>query len=303
MLKAFEVLEVMFHQKVDPSSWPFYTMVLAKNHETRGENSAAEICYHRALKSYMERSDVESFFRDRVDGLLDCHNGFGHFLIKTNRDEEALNMLINGLTNYLSHCWSLTNIQDSAPLVSWASLGFACSLFFDVMESLQRLHLKMDQDGSLAWARASISRVQNLCRKSYMVEPEQILLEFMTLAAAYSEIWRLDAAIMVYEFAAPLLEAFNTRPHAFERACAFRAYAQHYEKLGSPDDRSKKLQLAFRSIAAVHRYEESNEDYLLNFLESLDELSGITGFPGPGPNEDYFESMARQDPELSRWMR
>jgi hypothetical protein len=121
----------------------------------------------------------------------------------------------------------------------------------------------------------------------------------------------LDAANLVFGFAAPRLIPFVGRPHAFERACAYRDYAQHCGRQGSSADQSTQLLLAFRSIVVVHQYCASNTAEFFHIPESVDELSSMldnlpgtsqVGQPaGPGPEEPYFESLARKDPELSRW--
>ena len=149
-----------------------------------------------------------------------------------------------------------------------------------------------------------MSRLQNLDLNSDTCDGEELLLEFMKLGAAYSDIWLFDAANVVYEFATPRLKSFNSRPHAFERACAFSEAARHYEKMGSSDEQSKELLLAFICIQAIRQYTESNaaEAEPCNLVEPSHKQSN-EGFPGPGPLEEYFEVLAREDPQLSRWIR
>lgn len=150
--------------------------------------------------------------------------------------------------------------------------------------------------------RSTVSRLQNLDLNSDTCDGEELLLEFMKLGAAYSDIWLFDAANVVYEFATPRLKSFNSRPHAFERACAFSEAARHYEKLRSQDELSKQLQLAFRCIEAIRLYTKSNAAEPGSLFETSDKQSN-KGLLEPGPHEEYFEVLAREDPQLSRWIR
>lgn len=153
--------------------------------------------------------------------------------------------------------------------------------------------------GSFAWVRSSLSRLQNLDLNEDTCDVEQLLLEFMKLGAAYSDIWLFYAANVVYEFAIPHLKSFDSRSHAFERACAFSEAARHYEKLGSLDELSKQLLQAFRCVEAIRRYTESNAAEPGNLLEPSDKQSDKV-LLRLGPVEEYFEVLAREDPQLSR---
>jgi tetratricopeptide (TPR) repeat protein len=312
VLKAVQVVESIFQLELDPSIWPFYTFTLAQSHETRGENDAAELCYRQAIKCYIKRDGIDDLFGDQSD-LLKCQDGLGNLLGRMNREQEALLVLVHGLTDYLARCWPLTRTADPGHQPSQHNLLLKLSSppFQNVMRSLQLLHLMMERDDTFAWVRGSISRLQHLDYSS-LGEGEEFLLELMKLGAAYSDIWYFDVANLVYRFAAPRLEVFNSRPHAFEHAIAFRDYAQHYEKLGSSEEQSQQLQLAVRCIGAVYVYDASNGLLFFDAPKSVSGPSRLVGdfqgvsqvgeLPGPGPLETYFESVAREDAELSRWI-
>jgi hypothetical protein len=225
----------------------------------------------------VESNDFEAFFGN---GLLKCRKHFGAFPMKMNLDDEALIILIHAFT-CVADCMLFTT--------NWGLFlsDLPSSSFHDIVTTLQILHLKMDQ-GSFAWVRSSVSRLQNLALKLDTCDGEELLLEFMKLGAAYSEIWLLDAANAAHESATPRPKSFNSRTHAFERACAFSEAARHYEKLGSPDELSKQLQLAFRCIEAIRQYTESTAAEPGNLLEPSDKQSNKV-LPGPGPLEEYFE--------------
>jgi hypothetical protein len=135
--------------------------------------------------------------------------------MKINRDEEALLTMLNGYTDWLSGRWPV-DIKRSFLDLRPQSCSSECE---KNLESLQALHVKMDQDGTFAWVHASVSRLQNLHQGTNNIVNEELLLEFMKLGTVYSEMLMFDAANLVFGFAAPRLKPFNCRPHAFERAC------------------------------------------------------------------------------------
>jgi len=282
LLKALEMLDILFQLKLDPSMSDGFT--LAQICEAKGENDEAETFYRQAIKSFTK---IDHQIDDKPLKVL---HRFAKFLMKINRDEEALLTLLNGYASWLSRIW---------PVGTEIYFRFWQNLYSDeceeIMKSLQALHVKMDQDGTFAWARASVSRLQNLLQGTSVIGgDEEFLLEFMKLGAVYSEMWMLDAANLVFGFAAPRLEQFKSRRHAFERACAYRDYAQHWVKQGSPADQSKQMQFAFHCIQTVRRDGES----LGQFSSPTAEYHGR-----PDPQEAHYELIAREDPALSRWMR
>jgi hypothetical protein len=301
MALAFDVLERIFHRRFEPS----YSLRIALRLETLQENDGAEARYRQAIKGFMERNEFGN--------LTVCRNHFGKFLSKFSRDEEAVVVLLDGFTAYF-RWWSLCSLRTlTSPYSNLPPLPL--SPWFThhkkIMESLQKLHLKMDQDGNFAWVRTSLSRLQNLLKdlKSLSADDwELVLLEAMQMATAYSETWHFDAANLVYEFAAPYLESFSSRTHAFERVCAFKDYAKYYEKLDSPVARSIQLRRAISSIESAYRYDEES-NFLNNLFKWLDvpedNLGNVNSNqqPGPGPHEAYFESILREDAELSLYIR
>jgi hypothetical protein len=285
LLKTLEVLDILFQLKLDPSLWPSDSFTLAQICEAKGENDVAETFYRQAIKCFTE---VDPVFGNKRLKIQHC---FGKFLMKIDRDEEALLTLLNGYASWLSRIWPVG--------IKRVILDFRQVLYSDeygeIMKSLQALHVKMDQDGTFAWVRASVSRLQNLHQgTSITTDDEAFLLEFMKLGAVYSEMWMLDAANLVFGFAAPRLKPFDHRHHAFERACAYRDYAQHWVRQGSPADQSKQMQFAFHCIQAVRRYGEAQGQFNSLTPEYYQRL---------GPQEAHYELMAREDPALSRWMR
>jgi tetratricopeptide (TPR) repeat protein len=287
LLKALEMLDILFQLKLDPSMSDGFT--LAQICEAKGENDEAETFYRQAIKSFTE---IDSY--DKPGKVL---HRFGKFLMKINRDEEALLTLLSGYASWLSRIWSV-GTENYVPF--WQN--FYTDEYEEIMKSLQALHVKMDQDETFAWVRASVSRLQDLIL-GYIddeefppayTDDEEFLLEYMKLGAAYSEIWMLDAANLVFGFAAPRLKPFDGGPHAFARACAYRDYAQYWVKQGSPADQSKQMQFAFHCIQAARRYGES----LGQFNSPTPEYHQL-----PGPQETHYELIAREDPALSRWMR
>jgi hypothetical protein len=282
LLKALEMLDILFQLKLDPSTSDSFT--LAQICEAKGENDEAETFYRQAIKFF-------TVVHCRFDGKpLKVQHRFGKFLMKMSRDEEALLTLLNGYASSLSRLWPVGTERPYPRF--WPNFySDGCG---EIMKSLQALHVKMDQDGTFAWVRASVSRLQNLHQgTSDIADHEEFLLEFMKLGAVYSEMWMLDAANIVFGFAAPRLEPFNSRRHAFERACAYRDYAQHWVKQGSPADQSKQMQFAFHCIQAVCRDGESLGQFSSPTPEYLQR---------PGPQEALYELMTREDPALSRWM-
>jgi hypothetical protein len=285
LLKALEMLDILFQLKVDPSISLSDSFALAQICEAKGENDAAETFYRQATKCFTEIDLGDSY------ELLKVQHRFGKFFIKIDRDEEALLTLLNGYASWLSKIWPVGT--ESVYFGLWQH--FYSDECEEIMKSLQALHVKMDQDGTFAWVRASVSRLQNLHQgTSVITDGEAFLLEFMKLGAVYSEMWMLDAANLVFGFAAPRLKPFNRRHHAFERACAYRDYAQHWVRQGSPADQSKQMQFAFHCIQAVRRYGEAQGQF-----------NSLTPeyYQRPGPQEAHYELMAREDPALSRWMR
>jgi tetratricopeptide (TPR) repeat protein len=283
LLKALEMLDILFQLKLDPSMSDNFT--LAQICEAKGENDEAETFYRQAINSFTE---IDHQIDDKP---LKVQHRFGKFLMKINRDEEALLTLLNGFASWLSNIWPVG--AGSFYFRFWQN--FYTDECEEIMKSLQALHVKMDQDETFAWVRGSVSRLQKLHQEnSVNADDEEFLLEFMKLGAVYSEIWMLDAANLVFGFAAPRLEQFNSRHHAFERACAYRDYAQHWVKQGSPADQSKQMQFAFHCIQAVRRDGES----LGQFSSPTAEYHGR-----PGPQEAHYELIAREDPALARWMR
>jgi tetratricopeptide (TPR) repeat protein len=283
LLKALEMLDILFQLKLDPSVSDGFT--LAQICEAKGENDEAETFYRQAIKSFTE---IDHQIDDKP---LKVQHRFGKFLMKINRDEEALLTLLNSFASWLSRIWPVGT--ESIYFSYWQSFDLdECE---KIMKSLQALHVKMDQDGAFAWARASVSRLQNLLHGTSVIAGEEFLLESMKLGAVYSGMWMLDAANLVFGFAAPRLKPFDGRPHAFARACAYRDYAQHCGRQGSSADQSTQLLLAFRSIVAVHRYNALNTAEFFHIPESVDELSSMldnlpgtsqVGQPaGPGPEE------------------
>jgi hypothetical protein len=227
--KALELLETLFQQKLVLSIQPLHFFRLAQSYEDRRDDDAAETCYRLAIKLYEDSKDFKDYFGTEDNGLLNCRKYFGDFLRKINLDDEALIMLIHAFTICVSDCmWFIPNQDSLHESTSWDLFLFELpsSSFQDIASSLQMLHLKMDL-GSFAWVRSSVSRLQNLDLNSDTCDGEELLLEFMKLGAAYSDIWLFDAANVVYEFATPRLKSFNSRPHAFERACAFSEAARH----------------------------------------------------------------------------
>jgi hypothetical protein len=303
LLKALEMLDILFQLKLDPSIWLSDSFTLAQICEAKGENDEAETFYRQAINSFTE---IDHLFDDEP---LKVHHRFGKFLMKINRDEEALLTLLNGYASWLSRIYPVGT--ESIYFDAWQKSHSDESL--EIMQSLQALHVKMDHDGTFARVRASVSQLQNLhgvIAHDVIAHDEKLLIQFMKLGAVYSEMWMLDAASLVFRFAAPRLEPFDGRPHAFARACAYRDYAQHCGRRGSSAGQSTQLQLAFRSIEIAHQYRASYTAEVFHIPESLDELSSmLDNSPGtfqvgqpaePGPEESYFEFLARQDPELSR---
>ena len=289
LLKTLEVLDILFQLKLDPSLWPSDSFTLAQICEAKGENDVAETFYRQAIKCFTE---VDPVFGNKRLKIQHC---FGKFLMKIDRDEEALLTLLNGYASWLSRIWPVG--------IKRVILDFRQVLYSDeygeIMKSLQALHVKMDQDGTFAWVRASVSRLQNLHRGTSDIVNEELLLEFMNLGAVYSEMWMLDAANVVFGFAAPRLKPFDDRPHAFERACAYRDYAQHCVRQGSPADQSKQMQFAFHCIQAVHQFNSLTRNAWARDRSHWDYLWDQR----PSSQEAYYEQMARKDPTLSRWMR
>ena len=295
LLKALEMLDILFQLKLDPSTSDSFT--LAQICEAKGENDEAETLYRQAIKSF---TVVHCRFDDKP---LKVQHHFGNFLMKINRDEEALVTLLNGYASWLSMIWP-EGIENYIRF--WQN--FYSDESQEILKSLQALHMKMDHDGTFAWVRASVSRLQNLyldnLELGVIAHDEEFLLEFMKLGAAYSEMWMLGAAYSemwmrgaaypVFGFAAPRLEPFNSRRYAFERACAHRDYAQHCVRQGSPADQYKQMQFAFHCIQAVRRDGEP----LGQFSSPTPEYH-----EPPGPQEAHYELIAREDPALSRWMR
>jgi hypothetical protein len=284
LLKTLEMLDILFQLKLDPSLWPSDSFTLAQIHEAKGENDVAETFYRQAIKFF---TDLHFVFGDE---LFKAKHYFGKFLMKINRDEEALLTMLNGYTDWLSGRWPVGTERIS--LDFWQH--FDSDECGEIMKSLQVLHAKINQDGTFACVQASVSRLENLRHSLNIFGVEESLLEFMRLGAAYSEMWMFDAANLVFGFAAPFLERFDSRPHAFERACAYRDYAQHCVRQGSPADQSRQMEFAFHCIQAVYRQGELLDQF--NLLIPLD-------YQPLGPQEAHYELMARKDPALSRWMR
>lgn len=310
MSKAFEMVDSIFQLKLDPLTWPLDTTILAQIFEAKGENDAAETCYRQAIcmmQSSKEYNNQSDFWNGSYRELPEIQSLFGDFLVKINREEEALPMLVNGCIDKFVKVLSLLYIgrtSSQARFFSWEHPD-RCR---KVLESLQALHLQINQDGRFGGVRASISQLELLLRTGFTLnKAEEILLEFMRLGAAYSEIWMFDAADLVYKFASACLENFDTRRHAFQRACAFRDHAQHCEKLGLSADRFKQLHLAVRCIETAYHYDDAHAPLLLGDLPMAVEVESLPKprqeEPGAGPREWHFESLAREDPELSRWMR
>lgn len=283
LLKALEMLDILFQLKLDPSIWLSDSFTLAQICEAKGENDVAETSYRQAIKCFTE-VDLGCSYE-----LLKIQHRFAKFFMKIDRHEEALLTLLNGYASWLSRIWPAGPEHVFTPYGQY----FFSDECGEIMKSLQVLHAKMNQDGTFAWVQASVSRLRNLRQNvNIVVGEEESLLEFMRLGAAYSEMWMFDAANLVFGFAAPILERFGSRPHAFERACAYRDYAQHCVRQGSPADQSKQMKFAFHCIQAVRHYDES-----------LGQNGLQDDFLGPDPQEAYYELTARKDPALSRWMR
>jgi hypothetical protein len=119
------------------------------------------------------------------------------------------------------------------------------------------------------------------------------------------KIWLFDAANLVYIFAAPRLQAFNNRPHAFERACAFKAYAQSLENTDSSAARSEQLQNSIRCIESAYQYDDKRNWFNDSLKSPPDQHidDRVCHQHGPGSHKGCCESMAREDADLSPWMR
>jgi hypothetical protein len=130
----------------------------------------------------------------------------------------------------------------------------------------------------------------------------------MNLGAAYKDKCWLDAADLIYGFAAPRLEFFDSRVHAFERACLFRDLANHYyEMRGSPLGKLRHLKIAFLCIKVAQIPHNPKFEEPVQLHETFRLLVSRRSYtwdvyPQPGPLEAHFESLARKDPQLSRWI-
>ena len=292
---AYKMLDKFFRLELDPSvlQLDLGSLSLARILAARGKEEAAKECYHEALKSPMPMER----------GRLDIQLHFSKFLLKVKRQQEAIMTLVNEYTTYLSNHW---------PTPHCISCRAMPPMDYDVLKSLQSLH-SMDLDGTFTGVRASLCRLLgiHLPEGSRMDDTEMVLLEFMRLGAAYSELCWLDTANSIYGIAAPRLEVCYSRTRAFERACVFSDFARYNEIWGSPEDRSKQLQLAFRCIQVVHLYDDQENDQDFWWVQMKNrrtpQLLQLPGeypfFTGPpGPRERHFESLAKKDPLLSRWM-
>ncbi|KAE9374328.1 hypothetical protein N431DRAFT_464596 [Stipitochalara longipes BDJ] len=159
----------------------------------------------------------------------------------------------------------------------------------------------MDPDGSFTCVRASLSRLLDINQNSKKDYREKISLELMRLGAAYSDIRWLDTAELVYGVAAPRLEVFDDRSHAFERACTFRDFARYYEMRGSPEDHVKQLKLAFRCIEAARLYDAKQWHQRQDNCDPWFPPCRIY-YHMSDPMEAHFESVAQEDPQLSLWI-
>jgi hypothetical protein len=147
LLKALEMLDILFQLKLDPSMSDGFT--LAQICEAKGDNDEAETFYRQAIKSFTE---IDHFFGDKP---LRVQHRFGKFLVKINRDEEALLTLLNCFASWLSRIW-VADPESSFPPFRHYFYSDECG---EIMKSLQALHVKMDQDGTFAWVRASVTEL------------------------------------------------------------------------------------------------------------------------------------------------
>ncbi|PMD43189.1 hypothetical protein L207DRAFT_563929 [Hyaloscypha variabilis F] len=259
ILKAFKMLDRLFPVKLDTLS--FGTIDLAQIYAARGENKSAEACYREALRSCVQSE------------RLKIQIPFSEFLMKIERQEDAIFMLVNEYTSYLSVRWPKTTTRGG--------FGRLHHLDHGALSSLHDIHSKMGPDTNLPSVCASLSRLADIDQLLTEDNREKVLLAFMNLGAAYKDKCWLDAANLIYGFAAPRLEFFDSRVHAFERACLFRDLANYYyEMRGSPLGKLRHLKIAFLCI----------------------KVAQLPQNPQPGPLEAHFESLARKDPQLSRWM-
>jgi hypothetical protein len=292
ILKAFTMLDRLFPVKLDTLS--FGTIDLAQIYAARGETRSAEACYREALRSCVESE------------RLKIQIPFSEFLMKIERQEDAIFMLVSEYTSYLSNRWPITGII-AAEFVCFRELFH---LDQNALGSLDRMHSKT-RPGSTFSVCTSLSRLSDVGQSMSKDNTEKVLLEFMRLGAAYSEISWLNVADIIYGFAAPRLAVFNSRAHAFERACLFRDLAKYNKMRGSPEDQLKHLKTAFLCIAVVHLSQNHRikdlaqlQDETFLFLDYIQFWRRKEFFLSlqPGPLEAQFESLAREDPLLSRWM-
>jgi tetratricopeptide (TPR) repeat protein len=185
--KALEMLDILFQLKLHPIRSDKF--IMAQICEAKGENDEAETFYRQAIKSFTE---IDRLFDDKP---TEVQHRFGKFLMKINRDEEALLTMLNVYTDWLLKNWPPIDIEESRFQNSCSS---ECE---KILESLQALHVKMDQYGTFARVRASVSQLQNIHQGTNSIALGELWLELNNLGTAYSEKRMFDAANVVFRFA------------------------------------------------------------------------------------------------------
>ncbi|KAE9374326.1 hypothetical protein N431DRAFT_556656 [Stipitochalara longipes BDJ] len=167
--------------------------------ETVNKNFGLDLRYREALTI-----GVISFgFED----ALQCRISVATILSDIQHDEEALNHLLSGFTDFIS---TSSQFQELAP---FSTISFNGTLlqkltskpFLQMLDSIQKLQKKIGRDGSLDEAIALIDDIQvdimNDCS-----DPCRILSKLTLLSRAYSKASMSHRADLVYEFAFPELQ-------------------------------------------------------------------------------------------------
>lgn len=190
------------------------------------------------------------------------------------RDEDALGLLLGGFTGYLSNRPSPHGSGPFSTIVFKENLPrkLQSDAFNQLLELIQILHKKMDQDGSLTGAIRALARIQFI-RKHFPPHgaDQLVVIEAMSLAFEYSQASMLYKADVVYEFAVPELLSLPDNFYPFRKGCEFKDYAQHCQRSHRWASSVAALKAAFDNYMGLSNFHVLYCEHT-DLVEELDQL-------------------------------
>jgi hypothetical protein len=183
------------------------------------------------------------------DGLK-CRNFLAKILTEINRDEEALDILLGGFTDYLSTRLSPNGSRPFSGIIFKEGLPqkLRSDAFMQMTKLIQILHWNVDHSGLLTAAIAKVACIQELIRTDLEfphLADEAVVIEAMSLAFEYSQALMFHRADLVYEFAVPELLRLRDNWYSFRKASEIKDYAQHCQHSNKWISSMGALKIAF----------------------------------------------------------